>query len=79
MLSSRIKNAQEGLCLSPMKPKIVKRRLPADFFEHDGVSLEIRKSAELTKIASAREAGTPKFGRRRPSPLNIDRKILTAL
>lgn len=78
MLSSRIKNTQEGLCLSPVKPKIVKRKLPADFFEH-GVSLEIRKSSELNKIVSARDAGTPKFGRRRPSPLNLDRKILTAL
>ncbi len=43
MLSARHRNIADNVLMSPMKPKIIKRRLPIDFFEHSA-SLEIRRS-----------------------------------
>lgn len=78
MLSARHKYAADYSLLSPKKPKINKNRLPLDFFEHSA-SLEVRKSGEVKLSSITRDSGTPMFGRRRPSPLTIDRKIVTAL
>ncbi len=78
MLSARHKYPLDVSHMSPKKPKIIKHRLPVDFFEHS-TSLELRKSEEIKSIALQRDSGTPMFGKRRPSPLKIDRKIVTAL
>jgi hypothetical protein len=43
MLSIRSRNLVDNLITSPLKPKITKRKLPIDFFEHS-TSLDIRKS-----------------------------------
>ena len=77
-MSARHRYPLDASYMSPKKPKINKHRLPIDFFEHS-VSLELRKSEEIKPIVIQRDSGTPMFGKRRPSPLKIDRKIVTAL
>lgn len=78
MLSARQRYIQDTNLFSPKKPKINYSKLPADFFDRS-CSLKIRNSHELKSNKLNRELDTPKFGKRRPSPLILERKIVTAL